>query len=101
MYYLLLPATKTHRALIEHLKTVGIFAVFHYLSLYLPEFGQRFGGREGDCPATEDLSAQLLRLPFYYELSATEQIHATAALQTFNCRLCAMPRGQKNFPYRP
>ena len=33
----------------------------------------RFGGKPGDCPVTEQISDRLLRLPFYNDLSESEQ----------------------------
>jgi dTDP-4-amino-4,6-dideoxygalactose transaminase len=85
MHYLILPTAAARRALIAHLKAAGILAVFHYLPLHLSEYGQRFGGRAGDCPVTEDLSDRLLRLPFYNELSADDQSRVIATLQEFRC----------------
>jgi dTDP-4-amino-4,6-dideoxygalactose transaminase len=35
--------------------------------------GRRFGGQQGQCPVTEDVSDRLLRLPFYNRLSESEQ----------------------------
>ena len=86
MYYLLLPSTDQRRALIEHLKAAGILAVFHYLPLHLSEYGSRFGGRVGTCPVTEDVSARLLRLPFFNDLSAPDQARVVATLREFRCR---------------
>jgi dTDP-4-amino-4,6-dideoxygalactose transaminase len=68
-----MPSLSARESLIAHLKAHGILAVFHYLPLHISEMGQRFGGRGGDCPITEDLSDRLVRLPFYNSLSETEQ----------------------------
>jgi dTDP-4-amino-4,6-dideoxygalactose transaminase len=35
--------------------------------------GRKFGGKAGDCPVTEQISDRLLRLPFYNDLSESEQ----------------------------
>jgi len=83
MYYLLLPSLDQRTALIEHLKRRGILSVFHYLPLHLSRMGQKFGGRPGACPVTEDVSARLLRLPFYNTLSEFEQERVVAALLEF------------------
>ncbi len=83
MYYLLLPSLKERSALIEHLKKRGILSVFHYLPLHLSVMGQKFGGKPGACPVTEDLSARLLRLPFYNTLSQLQQERVVAALLEF------------------
>lgn len=81
MFYMLLPTPEHRRALIAHLKERGILSVFHYLPLHLSTMGQRFGGREGDCPVTEDISERLLRLPFYNELSEAQQAEVIEAIQ--------------------
>jgi dTDP-4-amino-4,6-dideoxygalactose transaminase len=73
MYYLLLPDLTSRQALITHLKHNQILSVFHYLPLHLSEMGKSFGGREGDCPITEDVSDRLLRLPFYTNMTPDEQ----------------------------
>ena len=83
MYYLLLPSLRARTALIAHLKARGILAVFHYLPLHLSDMGRRFGGREGDCPVTEDVSDRLLRLPFYNSLSRADQDQVIRAVLEF------------------
>jgi dTDP-4-amino-4,6-dideoxygalactose transaminase len=83
MYYLLLPGRQQRSALIAHLKKQGILSVFHYLPLHLSVMGQKFGGKPGDCPVTEDVSERLLRLPFYNTLSESQQEKVVAALLEF------------------
>jgi dTDP-4-amino-4,6-dideoxygalactose transaminase len=83
MYYLILPSFEFRQALIAHLKKRGILAVFHYLPLHLSEMGRRFGGREGDCPVTEDVSRRLLRLPFYNQITPEEQKQVVDAIKDF------------------
>jgi len=61
----------------------NIFAVFHYLPLHLSDMGIRFGGKEGDCPVTEDVSDRLLRLPFYFDLNNEEQIYVISSIKEF------------------
>lgn len=73
MFYLLLPSLEARSALIERLKAQGILAVFHYLPLHSSEMGRKFGGKVGDCPVTEQISDRLVRLPFYNDLSESEQ----------------------------
>jgi len=50
----------------------GIISVFHYLPLHLSEMGGKFGGRQGDCPVTERVSDQLIRLPFHNALTSSD-----------------------------
>jgi dTDP-4-amino-4,6-dideoxygalactose transaminase len=83
MFYLLLPSLEWRQALIAHLKDRGILSVFHYQPLHLSEMGQRFGGRVGDCPVTEDVSDRLLRLPFYNDLTEADQARVVAAIHAF------------------
>lgn len=84
MFYLLMRSSAQREELITHLEKSGILAVFHYLPLHLSDMGRRFGGREGDCPVTEDISSRLLRLPFYNRLSEAEQGEVIAALRAFS-----------------
>ena len=86
MFYLLLPDAETRTALIEHLKAQGVIGVFHYLPLHLSVMGQRFGGREGDCPVTESASERLLRLPFYAGLTEADQERVITAVREFRSR---------------
>jgi len=83
MFYLLLPSLTFRQALIDHLKSFGILSVFHYLPLHLSDMGRHFGGREGDCPVTEDVSDRLLRLPFYNDLSEENQEKVVDAILEF------------------
>jgi dTDP-4-amino-4,6-dideoxygalactose transaminase len=81
MFYLLLPSLEQRQALIGHLKARGILSVFHYLPLHLSDMGQRFGGKEADCPVTEDVSDRLLRLPFYNDLTGADQVRVVTAIK--------------------
>ncbi len=83
MYYILLPSLDVRQALIKDLKQKGIQTVFHYLALHLSDMGLKFGGKEGDCPVTEDVSDRLLRLPFYNTLTEDEQDLVILALKSF------------------
>lgn len=73
MFYLLLPSLERRQALIGLLRERGIISPFHYLPLHLSEMGRRFGGEVGDCPVAEEISDQLVRLPFYNTLSTEAQ----------------------------
>lgn len=91
MFYMLLPSLAARQELIAHLRQSGILSVFHYLPLHLSEMGRKFGGQEGDCPVTEDVSDRLLRLPFYFSLTDQEQQQVIEAVRSFSC-------GPKTFP---
>jgi len=83
MFYLLMPSLHSRQALIQHLRERDIQAVFHYLPLHLSPMGERFGGRAGDCPVTEDVSDRLLRLPFYNTLTEADQARVVQAVREF------------------
>ena len=85
MFYVLMPSLESRQALISHLAGFGILAVFHYLPLHLSPMGLRFGGRQGDCPVTEDLSDRLLRLPFFTGMSISEQNQVIDTVRAFRC----------------
>lgn len=83
MFYLLLPSLDMRQALIAHLRAQGIMSVFHYLPLHLSSMGQRFGGRRGDCPVTEDVSDRLLRLPLHGHLTDADLDRIVSAIGSF------------------
>jgi dTDP-4-amino-4,6-dideoxygalactose transaminase len=84
MFYVLFPNLEKRQAAIAHLKERGIQAVFHYLPLHLSPMGEKFGGKAGDCPVTEQISDQLLRLPFYTNLTDEDQMRVIEALKEFS-----------------
>ena len=83
MYYLILPSFEQRKALISHLNAREISSVFHYLPLHLSSMGQGFGGLDGDCPVTEDVSERLLRLPFFNGLTESDQKRVVDAVTEF------------------
>jgi len=83
MFYVLLPDRQTRDDLIDYLRQRQITAVFHYIPLHSSPMGRKLGHTDGQLPVTEDLSARLLRLPFYYEITAEEQAHVIECLKTF------------------
>ena len=84
MFYLLMPSLEKRQALIAHLKASNIISAFHYLPLHLSQMGRQFGGKEGDCPVTEDVSDRLLRLPFYNDLTEADLARVVAAICEFH-----------------
>ena len=71
IFYILCESLQTRQALIEHLKTDEIYAVFHYLSLHKsPFYSSQYNGPE--LPNADRFSDTLLRLPIYYELSEAD-----------------------------
>jgi dTDP-4-amino-4,6-dideoxygalactose transaminase len=69
MFYILTQDQNTRRALIEHLKSKGILAVFHYVPLHNSPMGRKLGCDGTSLPVTQSVSERLLRLPLYCDLS--------------------------------
>ncbi len=83
MFYLIMPSLDERQRLIAHLKSLGITSPFHYQPLHLSEKGKEFGGREGDCPVTENVSDCLLRLPFYNDLTDADLDRVVSGVLSF------------------
>lgn len=83
MFYLLMPNLELRQRLIKYLHEHDIYTVFHYLPLHLSDMGRKFGGRQGDCPVTERVSDQLIRLPFHNVLTGDEQEQVIEAIREF------------------
>jgi dTDP-4-amino-4,6-dideoxygalactose transaminase len=80
IFYLLMPTLEARTHLLSSLRAQKILAVFHYLPLHLSEMGRRLGGREGDCPVTENICDRLVRLPIFFQLTDEDQARVIAAV---------------------
>jgi dTDP-4-amino-4,6-dideoxygalactose transaminase len=80
LFYVLLPEAQQRDELLTRLRSHGIYAVFHYVPLHTSPMGEKYGYQPGDLPITEQLSARLLRLPFYYEITPEEQTRVVEQL---------------------
>jgi dTDP-4-amino-4,6-dideoxygalactose transaminase len=47
--------------------------------------GLRLGGRRGDCPVTERISDQLVRLPLFNTMSDNETALVIETIREFHC----------------
>jgi dTDP-4-amino-4,6-dideoxygalactose transaminase len=83
MFQMLLPNLELRQKLIIYLRERGIYSVFHYLPLHLSDMGRSFGGGVGDCPVTERVSDQLIRLPFHNVLTGAEVEEVMDAILEF------------------
>jgi dTDP-4-amino-4,6-dideoxygalactose transaminase len=83
MFYMIMNSFEERQAFISYLKSQGILAVFHYLPLHTSQMGLRFGGKKGSCPVTEQVSDRIVRLPFYNELSQSDQQAVIDAILKF------------------
>jgi dTDP-4-amino-4,6-dideoxygalactose transaminase len=72
MFYVLTADIEERTALIAHLGAAGILAVFHYVPLHSSPFAQSLGLPQKHLPRTDEVSARLLRLPMYFDLTDQE-----------------------------
>ena len=73
MYYILLPSAEKRAELINHLKSKGIHAVFHYTPLHDSVMGRKHGRSSGELEHTSELSGRVLRLPLWLGLEALQE----------------------------
>jgi dTDP-4-amino-4,6-dideoxygalactose transaminase len=78
-----LPSSDYRDGIISHLKSRGILSVFHYVPLHSSGAGKKFGARSAECPVAEDMSARLLRLPFYNDITPHEQEMVVSQLSSY------------------
>lgn len=72
MFYIVCEDLAERVALIKYLKEKEIGAVFHYLSLHKsPYYHEKHDGR--NLPNADRFTDSLLRLPFYFELTGSDQ----------------------------
>jgi len=69
---------------IDHLKQLGIYAVFHYQPLHLSTVGRTLGGRDGQFPFTESAGDCLVRLPLFNALTNDEQTYIIESVTAFS-----------------
>lgn len=82
MFYIVCSNSEDRKKLLTYLKSAGIHAVFHYLSLHKsPFYAPQHDGRT--LPHADHFSDCLVRLPFFYELTPKEQNHILAKVCTF------------------
>jgi dTDP-4-amino-4,6-dideoxygalactose transaminase len=72
VFYLLTRTPREREALLSHLRSRGILALSHYVPLHSSPAGRRLGRVNGDLPVTDRVSATLVRLPLFYEMTDAE-----------------------------
>ncbi len=82
MFYVVCSSLQERSRLIEHLKSAGIHAVFHYQSLHSsPYYADLHDGRP--LPNCDRYTDALLRLPLFYELEDAQVTRITSAIRDF------------------
>jgi dTDP-4-amino-4,6-dideoxygalactose transaminase len=83
MFYVRMPDLDARQRFIAHLKDRSVHGVFHYVPLHLAPMSAQWNYKKGDCPVTELVSDQLVRLPFYTTLAAADQQQAIDTIRAF------------------
>lgn len=79
LFYVILPTPKLRDRVLNSLRDSGIRSAFHYVPLHNSPFGQQLIGPL-TLRHTEDLSARLIRLPFFHDLTPSEIDAVVSAL---------------------
>jgi dTDP-4-amino-4,6-dideoxygalactose transaminase len=72
MFHVLLPDAETRDRVLAGMHDRGVLATFHFVPLHDSPGGRRFAARELRCPVSQRISARLLRLPFYTDITDAE-----------------------------
>ena len=82
MFYVICRSYEERTELIKFMKEKDIHPVFHYLSLNKSEYFLK-DNSEINIPNSDHFTDCLLRLPFYYELSESEQENIISEINSF------------------
>lgn len=83
MFYIIVDSLEIRQRLIEHLKSLDILAVFHYVPLHSSPAGLKYGKTSGTFEITNMVSDTLLRLPLYYDMKYEDQNLVIATIENF------------------
>ena len=83
MFQVITADVRARGALMDHLRSAGLMATFHYVPLHTSPVGLAQGWRQGSLPVTEDMSARLLRLPLFYDMSAADTVAVAREMFAF------------------
>lgn len=82
MFYVVCESYEKRAALISHLKSKEVMSVFHYLSLHKsPFYEEKYDGKS--LIMSDYYEQHLLRLPFFYDLTAEEQEFVISEINKF------------------
>ena len=83
MFYVVLNSGQARTDLLSFLRDRSIQAVFHYIPLHSSPMGRKISPHSKALPVTEDLSERILRLPFFHDISETNQRAVADAVAEF------------------
>jgi dTDP-4-amino-4,6-dideoxygalactose transaminase len=90
IYYVIVNHAEARTAILRRLKEQGIGAAFHYVPLHDAPAGLKFARTHGSMRITEDMSARLVRMPLWADMSE-DVVAAVAASVKAEVR-AAQPR---------
>ena len=82
MYAILLADTSRREPALRALNRHGVNAVFHYVPLHSSPAGRLYARTHGDLPETTDVSARLVRLPFWLGMQDDDVGRIVQTLET-------------------
>ena len=80
MFYVLLGSATARSQVIDSMRRDGVHPTFHYVPLHSSPAGVRLADGRSECPVTDDVSARLLRLPFYNDMTADDVERVVSSL---------------------
>ncbi len=80
LYYVLMRSLADRTKVINALRAQGVFAVFHYVPLHSAPAGMRFGRTAGSLAVTDEISARLLRLPLWTDMTTGDVERVVTAI---------------------
>lgn len=83
LFYILVKDIDERTRLIDHLKTNGIQATFHYVPLHTSPYGKAHGTFVGQDRYTTEYSERLLRLPLYSGMSESDCARVVSCIKQF------------------
>jgi dTDP-4-amino-4,6-dideoxygalactose transaminase len=83
LYYLIMPSEEVRDRFLSYLRSRQVASAFHYIPLHITPMGRRLGGQPGDAPITERMASSLVRLPFYTDLSESDQGRVIDVVRSF------------------
>jgi dTDP-4-amino-4,6-dideoxygalactose transaminase len=69
MFYALVRSRAQRDAVLARMRADGVQGTFHYVPLHSSPMGQQLGSGRDECPVTDDVSARLIRLPFFTSIT--------------------------------
>jgi len=83
MFYLKTKDLSERTKLLTHLKSEGVYAVFHYIPLHNSPAGFKFTRFHGELKYTEKESERLIRLPMWYGMDDKSIEYVVNSIQRF------------------